>query len=122
MTKKLRTIIEGDVIKFPVKKVPTSQKVPISSIFTQKRKDPEPVVETDYDHKIVRVGSSFSIPLSPQHQWTIKNLKHQETKTIKTDGMHWNVTRNDKKIHFRSGDPISISDSHDHVVDDHHFN
>jgi hypothetical protein len=65
--------------------------------------------------KTVHHGSSFSIPLHPEHHQAIAKLKDQQEHKFKTeDGKHWTAKRDGDKVHFQganNGGKTSVSHS-----------
>jgi len=65
--------------------------------------------------KTVHHGSSFNIPLHPEHHQAIAKLKDQQEHKFKTeDGKHWTAKRVDDKVHFQganNGGKTSVAHS-----------
>ena len=65
--------------------------------------------------KTVHHGSSFNIPLHPEHHQAIAKLKDQQEHNFKTeDGKHWTAKRDGDKVHFQganNGGKTSVAHS-----------
>ena len=54
--------------------------------------------------KTIHHGSSFNIPLHPEHHQAIAKLKDEQEHKFKTeDGKHWTARRKGDDVHFQSG-------------------
>jgi hypothetical protein len=91
--------------------------------FKLLRKEEQEIAEATVDTKkyswgtmkTVHHGSSFSIPLHPEHHQAIAKLKDQQEHKFKTeDGKHWTAKRDGEKVHFQganNGGKTSVSHS-----------
>lgn len=108
----------------PENKAYKATKKPINGMPTGKMKEEvEQIEEATVDTKkyswgtmkTVHHGSSFNIPLHPEHHQAIAKLKDQQEHKFKTeDGKHWTAKRVDDKVHFQganNGGKTSVAHS-----------
>ena len=87
------------------KKVGTVHKFTVSNKLDESEQKATPTVKTDKyswgTMKTIHHGSSFSIPLHPEHHEHIAKMKDQQVHTIKTeDGRQYHVKREGDTVHF----------------------
>jgi len=107
----------------PENKAYKATKKPINGMPTGKMKEEVELEEATVDTKkyswgtmkTVHHGSSFNIPLHPEHHQAIAKLKDQQEHKFKTeDGKHWTAKRVDDKVHFQganNGGKTSVAHS-----------
>ena len=87
------------------KKKGTLHKFAVSTKLDESEQKATPTVKTDKyswgTMKTIHHGSSFSIPLHPEHHEHIAKMKDQQQHTIKTeDGKQYHVKRDGDTVHF----------------------
>ena len=107
----------------PENKALKAARKPINGMPTGKMKEEVELEEATVDTKkyswgtmkTVHHGSSFNIPLHPEHHQAIAKLKDQQEHNFKTeDGKHWTAKRDGDKVHFQganNGGKTSVAHS-----------